>query len=468
MKTRNSLILLLSLVVFTNCFAQKENKKDKKGKNEATEIVTPPAPPAIPEIPEITAPPSEQCLANISLFNESAKNKQYADAVAPWNAAYAECPGAHKAIYSRGREILQWQLTQAKDAATYQKIFDQLMGMYDNRIKYFGNDDKYPTPWILGIKGLDYVTFAKNDELKKKAYAWLEQSIDGLKENSELDVLRVFVVVSANIYKAEPSHGEKFVADYIKAGTYIDAISKNPESKYAQTAGEIKQALDVLFVQSGVADCNTLDNIYKASVEKNLTNADYLNNVCSLYKRVKCNQSDVFFTASLALHKIEPTAESANGCAEMSIKKKDYSSAIKFYEEATKLSNDNMEKAEYQYKIAQLYANLDNNSRAREAARNSLSFNPNSGKPYLLIGKLYAGSNIYDDPILRKTVYWVAVDKFVKARQVDSSCADEANELIRRYSPHFPSKEDMFFKTEIKEGTSFYVGGWIGESTLCR
>jgi tetratricopeptide (TPR) repeat protein len=462
MKTKNVVILLFSLVIFTNCFAQKENKKDKnENKTETTEVVAPVTPVEV-------APPSEQCLVNISLFNESAKNKQYADALAPWNAVYKECPGANKVIYSRGREIVQWELSQAKDPATYQKVFDKLMGMYDNRVKYFGNDDRYPTAWILGMKGIDYINLAKNDDLKKKGYAWLEQSIDGMKENSELEVLRLFVVVSSNIYKAEPTHGEKFIADYLKANEYIEAIANNSENKYSQYAKDLKQALDVLFVQSGVADCNTLDKIYADKVNENLNNADFLTKVCAFYKRVRCNESEIFFKASVALYKIQPSSEAANGCAEMSIKKKDYPTAIRFYEEATKLSTDNMEKAEYQYKVAQLYANLDSYSKAREAARNSIDYNPNNGKPYILIGKLYAGSNIYDDPVLRKTVYWVAVDKFVKAKAVDSSCADEANELISTYKRHFPSKEDMFFKTEIKEGTSFFVGGWIGESTTCR
>lgn len=466
MKTKNFVILLLSLVVFTNCFAQKENKKEKKGdKTETTETVAPP--PATVSPSEVAAP-SEQCELNISLFNESAKNKQYADALGPWNAAYNECPGASKAIYTRGRDIIAWELTQAKDDATYQKTLDKLMGMYDNRIKYFGNDEKYPTPWILGMKGFDYIAMAKNDNLKKKGYQWLEQSIDGLKESSDLEFLKLFVVVSANIYKAEPGHAEKFIADYIKAAGYVEAIANNSENKNAETAKNVKQALDALFAQSGAADCNTLDKIYAQGVDQNLTNADYLTRICSFYKRVKCNESEVFFKASVALYKIQPSADAANGCAEMSFKKKDFPSAIKFYEEATKLSTDNLEKAEYQYKIAQLYANLDSYSKAREAARNSIEFNPSNGKAYLLIGKLYAGSNIYDDPILRKTVYWVAVDKFAKAKAVDPSCADEANSLINTYRRHFPTKEDMFFKTEIKEGTSFFVGGWIGESTTCR
>ena len=142
MKTRNVLVLVFSLVMFTNCFAQKDNKKNKKEKETAaTEIV---APAETAAQPGLTPEALEECRVNISLFNESAKNKQYADALGPWNAAYAQCPGENKVIYSRGRDIVQWELLQTKDAASYQKVFEKLMGMYDSRIKYFSllHDDQ--------------------------------------------------------------------------------------------------------------------------------------------------------------------------------------------------------------------------------------------------------------------------------------------------------------------------------------
>lgn len=463
MKTRNLLVLTMGMVIFTNCYAQKESKnKKEKAAAEATAVAAPAA--VAPESNVVT----EECLVNISLFNESAKNKQYADALGPWNAAYNQCPGANKAIYSRGREILQWELLQTKDAAAYQKVFEKLMGMYDNRIKYFGKDEKYPTPWILGLKGLDYVSFAKNDELKKPAYEWLEQSIDGLKEASELEVIRVFMVLSNGMYKANPQNAEKYIADYLKVNAILENIAGNPEQKNAEAAGQLKPSIDLIFAQSGAADCKTLDGLYKEKVTANIKNVDYLTKVVNFYKQIRCTESDVYFTAAVAAHKLQPSEESANACAEMSIKKKDYSKAVGFYEEATKLAAKNADKAEYQYKVAQLQSNLDNYSKAREAARNSIEFNPGNGKPYILIGKLYAGSTVFDDPVLKKTVYWAAVDKFIRAKQVDPSCADEANELIRSYSRYFPSKDDMFFKPELGEGKSFYVGGWIGETTTCR
>lgn len=470
MKTRNLAVILMSLVMFTNCYAQKDNKKDKKNKKAQTEVVTAPSEDAVPEtIDEIPAP-TEECLINISLFNESAKNKQYADAIGPWNKAYAECPGANKVIYSRGREILHWEISQTKDDAAYQKAFEKLMGMYDSRIKYFGKDDKYPTSWILGLKGMDYMSFAKNDPLKKKAYGWLEKSIDGMGENTELEVIRLFIISSLEIYKAESTHAEKYIADYLKASNLLEKMASNPDNKNAELASQVKSGADVLFVQSGAANCETLDGIYKDKIAQNLTNEPYLNNVISFYKRIRCTSSEVYFKAAVAAHKIMPSSESANALAEMSYKSGEHNNAIKFYEEATKLATDKMDKADYLYKMAQIcYAELNNYPRSREYARNSLEFNPNNGSAYLLIGIMYAKSkNIYDNPVLGKSVYWAAVDKFVKAKQVDPSIAEEANKLINTYSNYFPTKDDIFFLPQFKAGGSFVVGGWIGENTTCR
>ncbi|MBP8782759.1 MAG: hypothetical protein KBG96_00870 [Paludibacter sp.] len=558
MKTRNLIVILLSLVMFTNCYAQKPGKKDKKSKNAETEVVSTPEN-DVPETVEEAPVATEECLVNISLFNESAKNKQYADALGPWTKAYEECPGANRAIYSRGREILHWEISQAKDDATHQKVFDKLMGMYDNRIKYFGKDERYPTPWILGLKGMDYINFVKNDPLKKKAYAWLEKSIDGMGEASELEVIRLFIVTSNEIYKAEPAHAEKYIADYVKVNSLLDKIYsemdtegltnvyqlkqeinnfvsntksinlfdntknefkttllqkysnvefiklnskliedfflntdakscsnieciekkaqelinqllRNPQIAKVDAVYSLKQGVDALFVQSGAANCETLDGIYKDKIAQNTTNEAYLNNIISFYKRIRCTSSEVYFQAAVAAHKIKPTAESANALAEMSYKAGEHSKAITYYDEATKLATEKMDKADYQYKIAQIYyTEMNNYPRSREYARNSLEFNPNNGSAYLLIGIMYAKSrSIYDDPVLSKTVYWVAVDKFVRAKQVDPSIADEANKLINTYSGHFPTKDDMFFQPQLKAGSSFFVGGWIGESTTCR
>lgn len=467
MKATKLIVLTLSLAVVTGCFAQKENKKDKKGKKAETETVAPQTQTAAVQEPGVV---TEECMVNLSLFNESAKNKLYADALEPWNAVYKNCPSAHKAIYSRGREIVQWELTQQKDAASYNKVFEKLMTMYDNRMKYFGDDAKYPTPWIKGIKALDYIAFVKNDSLKKPAYTWLSESVDGMGDKSELDVLRQLVLISGNIFAAEPNHAETYVNDYLKVNDILEAIANDSTNKSAEQARQIENGLDIVFAQSGAADCNTLDKLYKEKVAANQNDFDYLRKVVSFYKRVKCTDSDVYFSASVAAHKINPTAESANGCAEMSYKSGEYSKAIDFYAEATRLSKVNADKAEYQYKIGQIYySKLGNYPRTKEYAKNAIEFNSQYGNAYLLIGLAYAGAKgIFGDPVLDKTVFWAAVDKFNKAKQVDPSLTDDADKLIRTYRQYFPSKDDIFFQPQLQKGKTFFVGGWIGETTICR
>lgn len=464
MKT-NGLIMLLSLVLFTNCFAQRENKRGKKDKVASPKEQTTPA-----AEPEEISVITEECLLNISLFNESAKNKQFADALGPWNAAYKQCPSANKAIYSRGREIVQWELSQTKDEASYQKVFNKLMGMYDKRIKYFGDDPVTPTPWILGVKAIDYIQFVKNDTLKKQAYAWLETSIDGMGERSEIDVIRLFIILSDAIYKADSTHAEKYIADFTKASTVLDKIIAQPALRTNAAAVQLKPALEQVFAASGAADCNTLDKLFKAKVYANLTNQNELNNILNLYKRVRCIESDVFFTAAEASHKLQPTAESAAALASISFRKEDFANAIAFNDEATKLSTSNDEKAEFQFTNAQIvYSKLNNMPRAREYARNSIEFKPANGKAYMLIGTMYANTRgISSKPILNKTVFWAAVDKILRARQVDPSVTEDANRLIAVYSRQFPSKEDIFFEPELAGKSTYFVGGWIGESTSVR
>ncbi|MCF8453897.1 MAG: hypothetical protein K9G42_11875 [Pedobacter sp.] len=458
-------VLMLGVLVFTGCFAQRSKKKSKK--NEAQVEVAPPVKDT-PPADELVV--TEECYTNLSLFNESAKNKQFADALEPWNQVFNNCPAANRAIYSQGRLIVQWELSQQKDDASYQKVFDKLMLMYDKRMKYFGTDDKYPTAWIKGIKALDYVIYAKNDELKKKAYQWLEESIDGMGNNTEIEVLRQFVVLSDKLYAADKAHAEKYIQDYLKANVILEAMSKDAANKNAELAGQYKNGLDIVFAQSGAADCATLDNLYKTPVSNSLTDLSYLNKVVSFYKRVRCVDSEVYFSAAVAAHKIEPSAESANACAAMSLRKDEYQSAISFLEEATRLSDNNEDKSDFQYKIAQIYySKLGNYPKTKTHALNSIGFVSTNGNAYLLIGLSYANAKgIFSDDILSKTVFWAAVDKFNKAKQIDPNLAKDANELIGTYSRYFPSKEDIFMHPDLGAGKSFYVGGWIGENTVCR
>lgn len=414
---------------------------------------------------------SEKCKQNNSVFYQFAKSQSYADALAPWNELYTACPEYSKNIYKYGVLILKWQMSQEKDPAKVQAIADKLMGLYDNRIKYFGDDASYPTPRVLGLKAIDYITIATpNDPTKNEAYKWLEQAIAGLGNSSDAAFIQYYISLSVQKYQKDASHLDKLISDYIKTNDIIAVNVADSTNKYAGSYAQTKQANDALVGASKALTAETLDKIYKAKVEENKANFDYLNGVIGLYKTAGQVESDVYFAASAYAHKIKPSEESAVGCANMSNKKAEYSKAIEYLEQATQLSTSNSNKANYQMSIASIYADrLNSLSKAREAARNSIDFDGSKGDPYILIGSLYARSTgIYSDAVLAKTIYWVAVDKFIRAKQVDSSVAGRANDLINKYSRYFPADNDMFMHPDLEKGKSFTVGGWIGESTICR
>ena len=86
-----------------------------------------------------------------------------------------------------------------------------------------------------------------------------------------------------------------------------------------------------------------------------------------------------------------------------------------------------------------------------------------------MIGDMYASSSnsCGSNDLEKKAVYWVAVDKYYKAKQVDPENADVANDRIRSYSIYFPPKEDIFFHN-LNEGDEFVVECWINEKTKIR
>ena len=153
------------------------------------------------------------------------------------------------------------------------------------------------------------------------------------------------------------------------------------------------------------------------------------------------------------------------------MKKEDYATAIKFFEEAVTMETDPATKAEDYYMMGLLSYDQNSYSKAREYCRKAIAENANYGNPWMLIGKMYAATakSVYpDDAVMARAVYYAAIDKFEKARQVDETCAEEAASLISSYRAHLPSNEEIFMHPDLEKGKSVTIGGWIGESVVVR
>jgi tetratricopeptide (TPR) repeat protein len=418
---------------------------------------------------------SIRCITNISLFVPYAKAGNYQDALPFWEKAYTECPGAHKDIYLHGARIFAWRIANENDPAKKDALIDGLMTMYDQRVKYFGKDRRYGTDWILGHKAQDYIQYKGENIDPKLLRDWLTVALDQYGDKTEALAVSLYIFASTKLYLQDPAHKEQYLQDYLRASAILDAqltaaqAAKN--AKEEETVRAYKTSVDVSFAGSGAADCETLQGIYASKVEENKEDMEYLKAALSLLKRVHCADIDAYFAASRYVHVNEPSSESAVGLGKQAVRDKDFELAIKYFEEAADLEADDEAKADDYYMIALLMFEQHSMHRARQYAHKVLEHNPNYGNAYLLIGNMYAASakQVYpDDAVLARTVYYAAIDKFEKARQVDPSIADDARRLITTYHDYLPSTEDIFMHPELDKGQPFTVGGWINERVTIR
>ena len=446
------LLIALCFAIPMVGFAQKKKKKGAE-----PEVVT----------PVVETLSDEECMTNLSLFHESVKNNQFEEAYGFWLPVYQSRPDLNKAIYTDGAKILDYRYNQATDEAVRKALRDSIMQLHDDRIKYF-DEAKYPDAYVLGVKAMDYLTYFPEDELAMPAYGWLKESVTALGEKSQITVLRKFVEVSYNIYKSNTDqYGDQFLADYQMASAALEQIAV-AGGKNAEHAAHQKAYVDRLYAASGAADCDQMDQMYASVVAESASDLEKLGSIMKLYRRLGCTESDVYFAAAENVHKLQPTSESAAGCAQMCLKKGDLNGAVEYYKQALTMVTAEEDKADYLYRLANVYVSLKNYQQGVTYAQQALDIDAEDGRCYLLMGICYASAKIYDDPILARSVFWVACDMFRKAKTVDASCTSDANKLIATYSQYFPSKEDVFFHKELNEGAPFRVGGWVGKTTTCR
>lgn len=82
---------------------------------------------------------SIKTLKNASIYYQLVKQKRYEEALESWRYVFKYAPKFQRSVYNNGVKIMRYMAKKDK------KYVDTLMAVYDQRIKYFGNDRKYPT-----------------------------------------------------------------------------------------------------------------------------------------------------------------------------------------------------------------------------------------------------------------------------------------------------------------------------------
>jgi len=196
---------------------------------------------------------------------------------------------------------------------------------------------------------------------------------------------------------------------------------------------------------------------------------DLLKKITRIYDHQDCAQSDLFAKASESFYKIEPSANAACNLGKLFEVQNRYDKAAYYYKQAAELETDKITRSAYYYKLSVIAEQQGEHQLCRTHALKAIELNPSFGDPYLIIGIAYAmaSSNCGSNAFERGSIFWAAVDMFIKAKNTDPGLTEKADEYISKYSSYFPTKEEAFFNS-LSDGMSYTVGCWINERTTVR
>jgi len=407
---------------------------------------------------------SINCIKNQSLYREYVKQGNYELAQAPWALVYTECPKSTKYIYIDGIKMIESTIQKTSDPAQKAALIDSMMRIYDKRIKYYGQKG-----FVLGNKGVDFIKHSEvTVENMQIGYDYLKESINLEKLNSGPAELLMFMQASNALFQANVFEGGQVVQDYAMVSETADAIIANKKKGW-DNVEKAKISIDQVFESSGAAKCENLIPLYAKKFSETPEDVEFLTKSTGMLKATKCTDDPLYYQLGEKLFSLQPTAELAYELAKMNNQNDKLEQAAIYYKKAIELETEDEAKAKYYLELGDVTRRLGNYSQAKTYALNSIELDATSGYPYLLIGNIYAAASksCSDDDFEQKTVYWVAVDKFIKAKQVDPELTNDANRFIDAYKPHFPDNETLFFHG-LKEGDTYTVGCWINEKTVVR
>lgn len=423
---------------------------------------------------------SVTCVINLSLYREFFKQWRASDytntttfdeIVKPWRWVFLNCPIGSENIYVDGARLMQYRIENEKNAAKRGKLIDTLMMVYDQRIKYFPNHFSKGTPQegsILGRKGIDLYTY--DQDRYEETYNILKRSVELEGDNTDGTVLVYYFRSVIKMARQGLVDSTMIVDVYDQVIDILDhnieALNKKGDTKWVENYKNFKGNIDATF--EPFATCEDLVRIYESKLKKNPEDVALLKKITNMLDKRSCQDSPLYLTASKKLHALEPSPESAYLIGRLLIKEEKYSEAVAYMEEAQKMTDT--DKLSVAYKIyASALTALRNYPKARLMALKALDINANDGNALIIIGDLYAASarDCGDNDFTSKVAYWAAVDKYNRARNVDSTVAEAASKRISTYSAYFPDMATIFFH-DYKEGDSYTVGCWINETTTIR
>jgi tetratricopeptide (TPR) repeat protein len=300
----------------------------------------------------------------------------------------------------------------------------------------------------------------------KNLYIYFQGVTDRNKDSNPQKVFDTYDDVVENVNIKLASYAAKLknlLADTTKVLDKRGAYLVKTYTTNSKALGTVEGGLDNII--SVLATCERLVPLYKRDFEENKNNDVWLKRAVSRMFYKGCQAEPLYATLAKAFAEASPSPDAYAFLANVLEDNGDSAGAAAMRQKSFDIETDPLKKAKYKLKFAQAAKSRGQLSKARSLAREALSYNPNFGKAYLLIGRLYQSSvnSCGSSEFEKRMVYAAALRQAERAAYVDPSMSSTARKYIASYKANLPSKKVIF--TEGRSvGESYSIKCWIGET----
>lgn len=403
--------------------------------------------------------------------------EEFENAFNNWKIAYDIAPaadGQRPFHYRDGRMFFRAMATKATDAAKKKEYQDRLISFYDEELNCYPDAEAY----LLGRKGYDMFYL---EGYSMEAIEVLEMAMDKGGNDTEYIVLAPLGQLLNYYFKTEKIDNARVRELYEQASEFAD-FNIEKGGTYKQYFEDAKANLDasVLEFADQIFDCAYFKDDLMPKFEENKEDYEIIKYILVKLKEQGCPETDAdiikvqarydeIYASKSAEQEVQRRQMNPLYDASILYDEGDFDGAIKRYQDAIETSDDNAKKAQAYYQIASIQSGkLKQYGAARTNANKAAELNPGWGKPYIMIGDIYARlGGSCGDAYQQRLAVLAAMDKYNYAKRIDSEVAGDANRRIASYRDSMPIKSDAFSRGH-NAGDQIKVGCGIGETVTLR
>jgi tetratricopeptide (TPR) repeat protein len=282
------------------------------------------------------------------------------------------------------------------------------------------------------------------------------------KEKSSAATLFSLMSSACDLYLKGEMEKEEVLKTY---STIIDLYDVLMETSDDPKLEEAKKVIDQKFLESNVATCQDVDEMYSERFTQNPDDLKLLRLMYKIYNALDCEGSQTYYQSFENLVKQDTTPRLLIAFARLAKANGDYDKAEQHYLIGIRNQTDEKLQTAYYIELSNMLKIKGDYVSARKYCKEALKMDADNGDALMLLGSIYASGPC--DDVDGKAKYWIAVDYFARAKKADNSKEEEAVSLISKYSQYFPDNERVFFHG-LSAGQSYTLTCWMGETTIVR